>query len=472
MVGLSPNTHSLGLANMARSTLNFMSYNSTGLDTVKADWIKDLINTCDIDLLQIQEHFKSTKSVDTFFKKQFSNNDSYVIPAHREAFQDSGRAKGGLAELSAKHLNIKKERIKTKSWRLQAQILHIENYRLMWINCYFPTDPQTIQYNEAELFLVLTEIENILDSSSFDDCILGGDFNFDKRRVSGFVTAVSEFLDRVGVSSVWDKFPVDFTHLHTDSRSSSILDNFFVNQRLLEYVQDAGPVHLGDNRSRHSPIMMKIEIGNMPSQVLQPTLPRPRRPAWYKATVEQKHEYTSMLEEKLADLPIPESLCCDSPCCKVDEHARSHDSHIMDVMCAVLETSHQCIPLSSSKKTSDSKKNNLPGWKENVAPAKKDALFWHSVWMSAARPNRGELYNIMCWTRNKFTYAVRKAKRLAGTIESRKLLEAAESGDVALMSEMKRVLGRKDTGQTVPESLDGKVTHDTILERFKECYED
>ena len=45
-------------------------------------------------------------------------------------------------------------------------------------------------------------------------------------------------------------------------------------------------------------------------------------------------------------------------------------------------------------------------------------------------------------------------------------------GDIALMAEMKRILGRKDTGQTVPESLDGKVTHDTILERFKECYEE
>ena len=56
-------------------------------------------------------------------------------------------------------------------------------------------------------------------------------------------------------------------------------------------------------------------------------------------------------------------------------------------------------------------------------------------------------------------------KRLAGNIKSRKLLEAAEVGDVTLMAEMKRILGRKDTGQTVPESLDGKVTHDTILER-------
>ena len=78
----------------------------------------------------------------------------------------------------------------------------------------------------------------------------------------------------------------------------------------------------------------------------------------------------------------------------------------------------------------------------------------------------------MCWTRNKYHYSVRKAKRLAGKIEASNLLEADILGDVALMTEMKRVMGRKNSGQSVPEELDGKVTHDSILERFKECYKE
>ena len=49
--------------------------------------------------------------MESYFKKHFINSDSYVMPAHRETFQDNGRAKGGLAELSAKHLDVKKERI-------------------------------------------------------------------------------------------------------------------------------------------------------------------------------------------------------------------------------------------------------------------------------------------------------------------------------------------------------------------------
>ena len=214
--------------------------------------------------------------------------------------------------------------------------------------------------------------------------------------------------------------------------------------------------------------MMKLEIGCMPAQVQQPTLPRQRKPAWYKATVDQEQEYTHILEEKLSSLTLPASLSCDSPCCHQEEHTRSHDIHVVDVMCAVLESSHQCIPLTAKSRQDGKKKNDLPGWKENVAPAKEDALFWHSVWKSAGRPNCGELYHLMCWTRNKFHYAVRKAKRLSVNIKSRKLIEAAELGDVNLMFEMKRIIGRKDKGQSVPESLEGKVTHDTILERFKE----
>ena len=39
------------------------------------------------------------------------------------------------------------------------------------------------------------------------------------------------------------------------------------------------------------------------------------------------------------------------------------------------------------------------------------------------------------------------------------------------MQELKKSLDRKCTPKTIPESLDGKVTEDSILERFRECYE-
>ena len=123
---------------MVKPSINFMSYNSTGLDTIKTNWIRDLIETCAISFLQIQEHFKATKSVNKYFKIQFPQSDSFVIPAYRETNQDKGRAKAGLAQISRKSLDVRKEQIPTKSFRLQAQILHFVNYRLLWINALLP----------------------------------------------------------------------------------------------------------------------------------------------------------------------------------------------------------------------------------------------------------------------------------------------------------------------------------------------
>ena len=78
------------------------------------------------------------------------------------------------------------------------------------------------------------------------------------------------FLEKLGLKSVWEKFPVDFTHIHTDLKSTSVLDNFFMNESLLEKVLDAGAVHLGDNPSRHSPIMLKLEIDHVEKRSLPP----------------------------------------------------------------------------------------------------------------------------------------------------------------------------------------------------------
>ena len=450
-----------------------MSYNSTGLDRVKTDWIRDLIKTCNIDFFQIQEHFKTNKTLDSFFKKEFPTNDSYVIPGHREAFQDSGRAKGGLSQLSSKILNIRKERIPTKSWRLQAQILHINEYKIIWFNCYFPTDSQTIQFDDEELSTVLNEIENLLDNNCFDDCILGGDFNYDTRRTSGYANCMKNFLSRIGIISVWDKFTVDYTHVHTDLKSFAVLDHFFVNQRLLDQIVDAAPVHLGDNLSRHSPIMMKLKLDQIVTiKTKQSGKSRLRKPAWYKATQDDRNNYTDTLDIHLKNLTIPDSLSCKDVTCQCSHHSEERDQHVIDILCTLVETSYNCIPLSARGRPDSDTHQCLPDWKKTVAPLKSDSLFWHSVWKDAGSPQSGTLHQVMCHARRKYHTAVKLAKRLAGNTKSEKLHTAAETSDVELMKELKRTLNKKSMAQTIPDSLDGKVTPDTVLERFRECYQD
>ena len=135
------------------------------MNSIKTNWISDLCKLTNTDFFSIQEHFRSTKNVDKFFRDQFPDYFSYVIPAYRSECQDSGRGKGGIAQCAKKNLNVKMERIKTTNFRIQAQILNFPTTRLLWINSYLPNDPSTIIFDDKELNEVLHEIENILDSA-------------------------------------------------------------------------------------------------------------------------------------------------------------------------------------------------------------------------------------------------------------------------------------------------------------------
>ena len=449
-------------------TTNFLSYNGTGLDKVKGKWLNDLLRVTNSDFCSIQEHFK--KNVGSYFNKQFPEYYSYIKPAVRDAEQDVGRAKGGLAQLQNAILDIKSERVKTTHFRLQAQILHFKNVKLLWINSYFPTDPQTQNFNDDDLAEVLREAEEVLDSSEYDHVLWGGDINWDPNRISGFSLMVGDFMHRVGLHSAWDKFPVTHTHVHTDLVSTSTLDHFMVDKELLEVVTDAGALHLGDNRSRHSPIMIKINLGDLPARKVEKTKLKQRQPAWYKAGELERNAFRTQLEAKLEALVTPECLYCTDPTCKVDAHSEERDGHMLDVMGALIESSHENIPMAGGEERSQKDAQILPGWKETVEPCREKAILWHSIWQSCGRPTRGEVRNIMAKTRNRYHYAVRKCKKMADLTRARKLLEASQEGPINLLKEMKKTKGSKKEKEMLPATVGGATGKEAISEVFREEY--
>ena len=171
---------------MAIPTVNFLGYNSTGIDKQKCAWIRDFCELTDASYISIQEHFKIAKTTNKYFSDEFNKYNSYVIPGYRAKGQDSGRPKAGIAQLSRKDIDVRKDRVVTKHFRLQAQILNFSNTRLLWINSYLPTDPQNAAFNDTELMEVLAEVENIMDNSVYDDILWQGDLNWDMSRDSDF----------------------------------------------------------------------------------------------------------------------------------------------------------------------------------------------------------------------------------------------------------------------------------------------
>ena len=207
---------------METNICTFASYNSTGMNSVKTNWIRDFINVTNADFISVQEHFKKRKSIEKYFSDKFPNSSSFVIPAFREPGQEYGRAKGGLAMLSNKSKSVRKKRIKTDSFRIQ--VITLPKTKLLWINTYIPVEPQTIMYDKEDLTNVLLEVEKVMD----------------RGRNTGFAQILENFVSKICLKDVWEKYPVNYTHIHTDLKSTSTLDRIMVNERLLSYIVDAG----------------------------------------------------------------------------------------------------------------------------------------------------------------------------------------------------------------------------------------
>ena len=318
--------------------VNFISYNSTGMNDFKAKWINDLIVTTKASFIGVQEHFKTT-NLTTSFDNWFPEHKHFAKPGHRELGQDKGRAKGGLLQLINKSMDIKVKPVKCENFRVQAQLLYFTKMTLLWINVYMPIDAQNLVADPLELIEVTNTIESIMDRNKFSDVIIQGDINGNPARQSAHSVHMHDFVTRIGLKSVWDKFNVNFTHIHTDLKSTAVLDYFLVNEGLFEYIEDAGVMHLGDNLSRHSPIMLKLNIKQLHRRQAQVNIPQNSRPIWYKAIDQDINDFANYVHNGLQDIGFVESLFCSDINCSDTTHKLERDDHMLNILFTLIESS-------------------------------------------------------------------------------------------------------------------------------------
>ena len=470
---LTPTFLQKGIATMAIPTANFLSYNSTGIALEKCTFINKICDENNVEFASIQEHFKKSKTIDKYFCKQFSKFNSYVIPGHRPQDQDSGRPKAGLAQLVKKGLGIRKDRIITSNFRIQAQILNFSSSRILWINTYLPTDPHTVQFDDIELNEALNEVSRIIDKSRCNDIIWNGDLNWDPNRKTGFSATMKNFVNRLSLVPLWDHFNVDYTHLHTDLISTSVLDHFIVSESLLPLVEECKVLHCGTNLSRHSPILLKLRVEDIPKKIEARSW-KPKRPAWHKVTEEIMEDYRTDLEDRLSMRPVPDCMQCVDPHCQDQGHTHARDSYMLDILFSVIESSHFIIPLAGGCKAGPRRSGKtdgcIPGWRESVEPLCEDAKFWHAVWVSAGRPQDGDLHTAMARSRNIYHYGVRRAKRQSELYKAKKLFEASFTSDMELLKEMRKLRAGNDGIAELPDNVAGADGEDEIVEKFREVY--
>ena len=182
---------------------------------------------------------------------------------------------------------------------------------------------------------------------------------------------------------------MDHTHVHKDGIGTSIIDHFLVSRKLLGLVEDCGPVHRGDNLSRHSAIFLSLRLGEIFCRQEAAKAPPRRMPAWDRATPEELHCYTSSLHERLQTVQCPGSLLyCQDPLCEDSSHTEQRDSVMLDLLMAVVETSYTSLPLTGRAGSGRNQggRDIIPGWTTDVKPLCVESNFCYCAWLAAGKP--------------------------------------------------------------------------------------
>lgn len=455
---------------MDSTNIRLLSYNSTGFNPAKADFIRFLTTSLCTDIFCLQEHFLLRANVSRI-QNEFKNFNSHILPAtKKDNVLCSGRPSGGLGIFWKNSLNkLVKPVAIPNSNRIQAIDF---NDKVIILNCYFPCDSQNNNFNDWELIKCLEEISHVITTYPSHHIVIAGDLNCDFARDSPFVNTVRNFIMNSQLTVAWWLYPIDFTYsfCHNNRSSFSTIDHFLFSNSSQQTIKEASVIHLGDNLSGHEPIFLSMSFSDsdsdLPGQPINTTEPTLLyKPCWNRASVSQHDNYKESLRQNIRSINISEGLLCNDVTCKREDHRSHIDSYCQSVLGAIDDATLTNIP-----PVSRPKEKKHPGWLKMVKPYQEDARFYHAVWVSYGKPLNCPLHDTMKRSRNSYHYAVRRLKRNAEAIKNHQLLEHCLNGNSTdLIKEFKKQNQCDRQNVTV---IDGHCTDQNISNNFGKIYKD
>ena len=430
------------------TTVCMLSYNSRGFNDCKKDFVKDLAKIAGCDaIICNQENFVLRKNGYTI---------EQTLPDHKVIFKAAvkksldGRPKNGMFIAIPKSMNVLSIKdVSPDSFRVQSVLINIGECKLLLFNCYFPTDPGT-DFDESELLLMMSSMEKVIEANQFDRVVIAGDINADFRRETKFVDLVREFITKWNFHKSWDSYEVDFTHVsERDGRTfTSTIDHFFWDKGFDECVEDAGILHLAENMSDHEPVFCKFHLPTMEAPEKIAKNNKVKLPSWKRADDADRASFFSDLSSRLNTINLPHMIRCQNVKCKDAVHTEHIDNVMAQVLSALEAAAENNLPIPVAK----SNKRRIPDWKDDVAPLKENAHFWHSVWLSAGKPLNCHLHDIMKKTRNRYHLILRKKKRIMDITKRQNMLQSCLDNDNDIFAEIKKL---RQSPQTPSSTIDG-----------------
>ena len=99
-----------------------------------------------------------------------------------------------------------------------------------------------------------------------------------------------------------------------------------------------------------------------------------------------------------------------------DYSCETHSDVIMNTLGKIIEILKKCAYIAIPRKNANGKMG-IPGWNEYVRPCKDKSIFWQDIWENAGCPANGQLADLRRFSRLKYHWAIKQAKRNVDEIQ-------------------------------------------------------
>ena len=447
------------MASPEKKTLKLCSYNSQGLGVGRVEYMSDLLNECDI--LLIQEHWLLTEQISTFMNR-FRNVTAHVVSGMESNVLLSGRPFGGCAILVSTKLDAKVEPLVMQSKRVCAVSIVFRGIMLLLFCVYMPCDTESDQENVEEFEGILAEILSMCELYPTEYIVIGGDLNTSFNRAKSLHTrSLNAFLD-VNTFRCGSNHPLSSVSHTFESKvdgSRSTLDHLILTEVLYSGLLKYYDIDTGTNMSDHSALFAEFDIfvnscdsNDMSQENSRSCL------SWSTASENDITLYRAKLEYTLMSSAAPlDALNCSDVGCNV--HKVAIESYYNEVCHACIDSSRHIRKKRGRVATA--------GWSDHVQRFKESSLLWHNIWKECGRPNVGLIYEIRKSARKKYHSALKKVRADQNNLQSTKMADAVLLGDHRdLWTEVRKIRSNNRSNVNV---IDGKRNGD-ICTLFADKY--
>ena len=142
-------------------------------------------------------------------------------------------------------------------------------------------------------------------------------------------------------------------------------------------------------------------------------------------------------------------------CCQNANRKAACDDYMLDILHKIEQRACETLPMPNA---GDSPHISISRWNEDIEPYKKDALFWHSVWLSAGRPLHTQ---VMKRTRAVYRLQIQKNRRMLDTIKNT-LLDACLNNQNVIFTEIKIIRKNAQSFANTIDSNRDNIPHTSL----------